>query len=141
MPSKSRIRAFDGSKSGVSGVLPMTLEINGCEKVMRFRSVKSIGQGILLETDFCIAFCYSVDHEYDLWRANRSEHWYKFAEVNNRLEASRVIAGQLAQPTKIEGEEEETTVEGVRDWVCCVSEERKEEEDGSAGMNGKDERN
>ena len=140
VPSKSRIRAFDGSKSGVSGVLPVTLEIDGCEKVMRFRAVKSIGQEILLGTDFCIAFRFSVDHEDDLWRANRSEHWYKFADVTNRPEASRVIAGRLAQPTEVEGEEEETTIEGVRDWVCCLSEEKGEGKEENTGMNGEDER-
>ena len=96
---------------------------------MQFRAVNSMGQEILLETDFCIGFRFSVDHEDNLWRVSRSEHWYNFANVTNRPEASRVIAGQLAQLTVIEGEEEKTTAEGVRDWVCGVSEEK-----GKGGM-------
>ena len=131
LPSNSRIRSFSGTISKIAGILPALLEIDGIEKRIDFRAVPSIQQEMLLGTDFCDVFRLSLNQAKGIWRANRTEHWYRFSSEETGTHPTLTITARLAGVTRT-GDLGNAGVGTMEEMTCCALEERMMRE---AGVN------
>ena len=123
LPSNSRIRLFSGTVSKIVGILPALLEIDGIERRIDFRAVPSIQQEMLLGTDFCDVFRLSLDQARELWRASRTDHWYRFPSEKTGTQPILTIPARRAGITRA-GYLGNTGVGTMEKMTCCALEER-----------------
>ena len=123
LPSNSRIHSFSESISKIAEILPALLDIDGKEKRIGFRAVPSIQQEMLLGTDFCDVFRLSLNQAKGIWRANRTDHWYRFSREETGTHPILTIKARLAGITRAE-DRGNAGVGTMEEMTCCALGER-----------------